>query len=87
MNLTIFNSITQERSPLPVKITVILILLMLSVEAIVVISLPESNGSIAAIAQLESQEILASNNSEKSSNNQPNDEPVEDPEQINDGLI
>ncbi|KOR36150.1 hypothetical protein AM228_13855 [Planktothricoides sp. SR001] len=60
---------------------------MLSVGAIVVILLPEYNGFISAIAQVESQELLASNNSEKYSNNQLNDEPVEDPEQINDGLI
>lgn len=87
MTLTIFNITTLERSPLPVKIIVSLILLMLSVAAIVVISLPESMSAIAAIGQLESQEHLASNNSEKYSNNQPNDDPVENPEQINDGLI
>jgi len=87
MNLIIFNSTTLERSPLPVKITVILILLMLSVAAIVVISLPESNRALAAIDQLESPELLASNNSEKSTSNQPNEYPVGDPEQINDGLI
>lgn len=78
---------SEARSPLPAKITVILILLMLSFGAIRVISWLESNRAIAGKSQLESQEILINNNSEKSASNQPNLQPVADPEQINDGLI